>query len=82
MGLFEAGLVDRQGASAHRRQVRVAITAAGLRVFQKVLRPIVESELQLALVGMDASEVDTLLATLRKVMANIYSAARKPLPAL
>ena len=81
-GLFEAGLVDKQGASADRRQVRVAITAAGLRLFHEVLRPIVESELRLALVGMDAPEIDTLLGTLRKVMANVYTAARKPLPAL
>jgi MarR family transcriptional regulator, transcriptional regulator for hemolysin len=81
-GLDEKGFVQRRGASADRRQVRVAITAAGLRVFHEVLRPVVESELRLALVGMNESDVDILLAGLRKVMANVYAAARKPLPAL
>lgn len=72
--MTRAGLIGRRRDAADRRIMRLALTVAGRRTFQR-LRPIAVATNEAAMAGLDAKARAMLMATLRRMRANLAADA-------
>jgi DNA-binding MarR family transcriptional regulator len=73
--LVEQGLLDRRASATDRRAQIVSLTAEGRRMFRTMARTH-EDWIAEIFAGLDASEIDTLMALLAKAKASARKAER------
>lgn len=69
------GFVSRRPAPRDRRNTLLSLTEAGRRKFEEDVLPIVLATVEQSLDGFSEAEVDTLMALLRRMAANVQQAS-------